>query len=168
MLPLRPPRSAADPGYPERAHLLSDGRACARVHGILVASTLALALAGCGSTPPDGEPVKAQPPAPVKPRTAPTPLGGAPLPAQPMAPLRGEAVAPQPVQPTPLPGGITAPRPSPPAQPTAPLDGDMAAPKPPSPVPLPPPAKPLGQARPEPRPLMGRIIAQEPPPRQAI
>lgn len=146
MLPLQPPTRPRDPGYPVRSHVLADEDSRRRLHGILAASVLGLALGGCSGTSvqPAGQ---AQPAAPVP----------AQLPAQPTA-LPGESNAPQPAEPQPL-GGKPA-IPQAPAEPVDGLRGDTA-------TPVPPPAQPAPQPKAEPavpEPMMGVMAAPQMPP----
>lgn len=148
MLPLQPPDRSPTPGYPARSQALADEALRRRLHGILAASVLGLALGGCGSA---GSTPQPQPP-----------MGGAvpaPGPAQPQA-LPGEAPAPQPApqaEPQPLGGKPSAPRPAP-AEP-AQLRGDVAVPQPPPAIPAGTPAGPKAEAPAQPKADAPREIA---------
>lgn len=163
MLPLNPPARLSDPGYPVRSQALADDDSRRRLHGILAASVLGLALGGCGGGTTAVQPAGGQ----VQPAAQQQPAQPAPQPAQPVRALPGEASAPTPAIPQPLGGKPAIPQPAP-AEPAA-LRGDVAVPAPPPPV-KPAPAQPAPKAEApkpeaaEPRPMMGLMIAPQAPP----
>lgn len=148
MLPLLPPTRARDPGYPVRSHALADEDSRKRLHGILAASVLGLALGGCTSLPPASGQAA---PAPVE------------QPAEPVKALPGEASAPQPAEPQPLGGKPCIPQV--PAEPAGGLRGDTVTPVPPPARPAPQPKAEQPQPEPaEPQPMMGFMVAPQAPP----
>ncbi len=150
MLPLQPPARPRDPGYPVRSHVLADEDGRRRLHGILAASVLGLALGGCGSQATPQHPIGR----PAMPQQQ--------QPAQPTA-LPGEASVPQPAEPQPL-GGKPA-IPQAPAEPVGGLRGDTATPVPPPARPATPPKAEQPQPEPaEPQPMMGFMVAPQAPP----
>jgi hypothetical protein len=153
MLTLKPPASLRNPGYPVRSHALADEDSRRRLHGILAASVLGLALGGCGGTSLQPTSGQAQPVVPVP----------AQQPAQPANKLAGESNLPQPAEPLQL-GGKPA-IPQVPAEPAGTLRGDSATPIPPPAQPEPKPQ--VMQPQPEPavpRPMGGIMVAPQVPP----
>jgi hypothetical protein len=128
MLPLQPPTGPVEPGYPTRHHLLADAGLRRRVLAVLATA----ALSGCGH---DSPPTTAQ----LPPNDAPRPalLGGSSAPVQidePAAPLCTPGIGlvpqppePEPAEPYPTMGKMSAPEPPLPM----PLRGDQASPEPP-------------------------------------